>query len=117
MKLLKVIILTLIALTLLSACGEKEDATMLSTAETLVQALIDGDEETIEKLNRDTGETTESILQKDAPKFSGLSLEDFTFEINEEKKEVKVLHESSDKKVRYWWIIEKINEEYVVTYF
>lgn len=118
MNRLKVLLILLITTTtILTACGEQGNETMQGTAESFVQALIDGDEEKIDELNRNAGEPTKYVIQKHAPKFSGLKVSDFDFEIDEGKNEVKITNETNGKKIRYWLTIEKIGEEYFVTYF
>lgn len=105
----------LFASTFLMGCSGKDESqsTMEGTAEAFVQALIDGDEEVIGKLNRDATNPTEYVIQEEAPKFSGISIDDLSFEYDKDKHEVLV--ENKDGSIRYWLDIEKIGEEYFVT--
>lgn len=118
MKLLKGLSLLLFTTFLLTACGEPEikNSSMEETAETFVQALIDGDEKVIDELNHDAQNPTSEIMQKHAPKFSGKNIEDIKFEVLKESDEVEIEYVDSDGSIRYWFTIEKIGEEYFVTY-
>lgn len=108
--------LTIFLLSLsLVACsdGEKSQSSMQGTAETFVQALIDGDEKTVDKLNHDDLNPTNYIMSDIAPKFSGLKLENFTFETDKYEQEVKVKNDNLDG--IYWLKIEKNESKYYIT--
>lgn len=101
----------------LAACANNSNSsdtpqTVEQTAEIFVQALIDGNEETLSKLNYDQTYPTAYVLNDIAPQFSGLKLSDLTFELEESD---KVSVEYDQGEVRYSFRIEKIGEDFVVT--
>lgn len=113
---IKVFIVTAITILFLVACGEKQSSqeTFQGTAEAFVQALIDGDEKTLENLNRDETNPTDHLLSSIAPKFTDLKIEDINFELDEEKNEVLVEYKGEET-IRYWLDVEKIGDKYFVT--
>lgn len=101
----------------LAACATNSNSsgtpkTVEQTAEIFVQALIDGNEETLSKLNYDQTYPTAYVLNDIAPQFSGLTISDLTFELEESD---KVSVEYDQGEVRYSFRIEKIGEDFVVT--
>jgi hypothetical protein len=115
MKKIKFTLTIFLILLSLVACsdGEKPQSSMQGTAETFVQALIDGDEKTVDKLNRDDLNPTDYVMSDLAPKFSGLKLKDFTFETDKDEQEVKVKHDNLDG--IYWLTIEKNEDKFYIT--
>lgn len=114
MKRLSLFVLSLVLLTTLMGCGGKEESTLLGTAEAYVDALIEGDLESLEKLTGPASDPADYILQEYGPEFSGLDSSDFQFEVEEEDV-VKIIHEKDGERLRYWLRIEKIGEKYLVT--
>ena len=113
-KLLFTLTIFLLLLSLVACSeGEESQSTMHGTAESFVQALIDGDEKTVDKLNRDELNPTNYVMSDIAPKFTGLKLENFTFETDKDEQEVKVKNDNLDG--IYWLKIEKNENKYYIT--
>ncbi|MEK5105025.1 hypothetical protein MKX83_24090 [Cytobacillus sp. FSL M8-0252] len=114
MKFVKMFMLIAFLTLLLVACGESnsKQGSIEKTSESFVQALIDGDKEVIEKINRDTNYPADYVLSDLSPKYQGLQLDDINFEY--EDNEVKITHKLKEENVRYKLKIEKIGEEYFV---
>lgn len=115
MNKLKVFTLFILVITLLAACGDDiKNDTMEDTAKTFIQAIIDGDTETVEALNRDQAYPTAEIMQKLGPKLAGMKLEDLELEFDEVTNEYQ-FHINAEDGGYYWLTIELIGEEYFVT--
>lgn len=100
---------------ILSACTDQlQNETMEDTAETFLQAIIDGDTETIEALNRDPEYPSTEVMSKFGPMLSGMNLEDLEMEFDKEKNELQ-FHIDSSEGGFYWLNIELIGERYFVT--
>ncbi|MEQ3505470.1 hypothetical protein ABMY47_21995, partial [Pseudoalteromonas sp. BZP1] len=85
---------------------------MESTAKTFVQAVIDGDGEVLNTINK-SGEwalPTDYVLSELGPEFSGRSLDEFTFTVNEERS--LVMFESEDGEIKQAARFEPVGEKY-----
>lgn len=115
MRQLRKLIVIGVVLILLAACGNEKEDTMMDVAESFVQALIDGDKETLKRLNGDPRVDPDILLYDFGSDFSGSSLEAIDFELIEEDNEVKIAHEKGGSRKLYWIRIEEIGGKLLVT--
>lgn len=101
----------------LVACGTDDNSqeSITETSKSFVQALINADEETLGKINRDINYPSDYLITNISPKYSDFTIDEITIEIDEEKNEVLISHVNNDETIRYWLTIEKIDGKYFVT--
>jgi hypothetical protein len=90
-----------------------KNSSIEETAETFVQAMIDADEDILNEVYRNPEDPLEYMLPDEGPEFSGLSLNDFSFEY-EEDNEVQLERKDGEGPI-YWIKIEMIGDKYFVT--
>ncbi|MGE6756033.1 hypothetical protein ACQKFO_21770 [Rossellomorea sp. NPDC071047] len=90
-----------------------KNGTIKETAETFVQGMISADENVLNKIYQNPEDPLEYMLPDEGPEFSGLTLDDFIFEF-EEDNEVQLERKDGEGSI-YWLEIEKIGDEYFVT--
>ncbi|MGG2201875.1 hypothetical protein [Paenibacillus validus] len=113
MKAFKSLCLAAVLALSLTACGGggSQDA----AAKSFVQALIDGNEETLKEINKSgmLDYPTHYLISDFAPKFADRKVKDFSFEADKDKGIVTV--KSSDGKLDYKLKIEKIGDKFYFT--
>ncbi|WP_377887529.1 hypothetical protein [Alkalihalobacillus sp. R86527] len=97
---------------LLTGCGSIDQSSMESTAQTFVQAVIDGDEEVLNTINKsdEWSWPTNYVLSELGPDFSGRSLDEFTFTVNKERS--LVMFESEDEEIKKAARFKPVGEKY-----
>lgn len=112
-KKIQILILLLAVSIILSGCGGVKQGSMEDTAKTFFQAMVNGDEETLNKINKSDplDQPTHFLISYYAPGYADLDISDFYFEVDEEKGRVQVKRKATDK-VFASYNIEKIGNKY-----
>lgn len=116
MKLFKSVIAVVVLSLIVAGCGGGvNQSSQVSTAKSFVQALIDGDEKTLNTLNKSgmLDYPTHYLISDFAPQYADRKLKEFTFEADPDKGIVTV--KSEDGKIDSKLKIQKIGKEFYFT--
>jgi hypothetical protein len=115
----KLCLISVILCIFLSACNGVKNKTVEDTAETFVQALIDGDEEMLNEINKSDplDFPTHYLISDYAPKFADYKVSDFQYGINEDEGIVEIQSKNDIDELYYKISIVKIGKEYYFTGF
>jgi hypothetical protein len=101
----------------------RPNTTPIGTARAFVQALIEGDEKTVDLLNKSTrwGFPTDDVMSRFAPRFAGRNLREFLFRVKNEDVSVddmiRVEVKSDDGTIWYSIGLKKIGDRYYFVSF
>jgi len=99
-KLILFLIALMVAVSLLGCgCDRINQSSMKDTAKTFVQALINGDEKVLDKINKSDlfNAPTYFLMSDFAPDFADTKLSNYEFDVNEEANIVSVIREGEEK--------------------
>ncbi|GIO42277.1 hypothetical protein J41TS4_20350 [Paenibacillus apis] len=111
----KMMIVVLVVAVMLMGCSKGiSNDTPEAAAKTFIEALINGDEDTLNKINRSSSldYPTSYLLSDFAPEYADRKIEDFTFEVISNE---KVLAQSKDGEKKWTLRIKKIGDGYFFT--
>ncbi len=112
-KRISLFIIVMLIVTALTACGGVKQGTMEDTAKTFVQALIDGNEDVLNEINKSgpMNFPTHYLMSDYAPEFADFKISDFSFDVNEEKEIVEIVKKGEEKAFKKLKI-SKIGDKY-----
>lgn len=121
LSLILAMVLLLSLVLVVNGCSKEKkikNSTIEEAATTFVQALINGDEKTLEKVNRsDAFDFPTHFLMSDvAKKYADMNIKDYKFMADKDNSTVEMIEKATDKTYKVLKI-EKIGDKYYFTDF